>query len=89
LSLDAGSARLGVNGGREKVRLDRGQIEVMDPQMVEILRRKTPTERLAIAFGIWESVRLMLRTQLGELHPDWDAARVEREVASRMSHGAV
>ena len=71
------------------MRLDRGQIEVIDPSMVEILRRKTPAERLSIAFGMWESVRTMLLSQLAEMHPDWSLTQVEREVARRMSHGAV
>lgn len=71
------------------MRLDRGQIEVMDPMMAVILREKSPAERLAIAFGIWESVRAMLLTQLAEMHPSWSPSQVAREVARRMSHGAV
>jgi hypothetical protein len=71
------------------VRLDRGQIEVIDPQVADVLRQKTPAERLAIAFGIWESVRTMLLCQLAEMHPEWSSAQVEREVVRRMSHGAV
>jgi len=71
------------------MRLDRGQIEVIDRKVAEVLRRKSPAERLAIASGIWESVRTMLLTQLAELHPDWSPAQVEREVVRRMSHGAV
>ena len=35
------------------MRLDAGQIEVIDQTMADILRRKTPAERLAIASGIW------------------------------------
>ena len=71
------------------MRLDAGQIEVLDPAMADVLRRKTPAERLAIASGIWESVRIMLLTQLAERHPDWSPPQVEREVVRRMSHGAV
>lgn len=71
------------------MRLDAGQIEVMDPAMADVLRRKTPAERLAIAFGMWESARIMLLTQLAERHPEWSRERVEREVVRRMSHGTV
>lgn len=71
------------------MRLDAGQIEVMDQAMADVLRRKTPAERLAIASGMWESTRTMLLTQLAERHPDWSHAQVEREVARRMSHGAL
>jgi len=65
------------------------RIEVLDDAMAEVLRRKTPAERLAIGFGLWRSARRMLRGQLASLHPDWDAERLEREVVRRLSHGAV
>jgi hypothetical protein len=30
------------------MRLDRGQIEVLDEAMAEVLRRKTPAERISV-----------------------------------------
>jgi hypothetical protein len=71
------------------MRLDAGQIEIMDQAMADVLRRKTPAERLSIASGMWESARTMLLTQLAERHRDWSLEQVEREVVRRMSHGAV
>lgn len=53
---------------------DLRRIEVIDDTMAEVLRRKTPAERLAIGFGLWRSARKLLRGQLASLHPDWDAA---------------
>lgn len=70
------------------MRLDDGQIEVVDDAMAGVLRRKTPAERLAIGFALWESARTMLTSHLASTHPDWDARRVSREVARRLSHGA-
>lgn len=35
------------------LRLDKGQIEVVDDAMAEVLRRKTPAERISIGFGLW------------------------------------
>ena len=61
----------------------------VDDQMVEILRRKTPAERLAIAFGLWRSARLILTGCLKSLHPEWDEEKVRQEVVRRLSHGAV
>ena len=58
------------------MRLDAGQIEVIDRAMADVLRWKTPAERLEIAFGIWASARTMLLTQLADLHPDWTAEEV-------------
>jgi len=68
---------------------DARRIEVMDKAMAEVLRRKTPAERLAIGFGLWRSARIILRGQLASLHPEWDAQRLDREVVRRLSHGAV
>ena len=71
------------------LRLDPGQIEVVDETMAEILRRKTPAERIRIGFALWTSARDMLMTYLKKNHPDWDQGRIEKEVARRLSHGAV
>lgn len=71
------------------LRLDPGQIEVIDDIMAEILRRKTPAERIKIGFGIWTSARNMLIAHLKSLRPEWNTERLEREVARRISHGAV
>jgi len=71
------------------MRLDKGQIEVVDEVMTEVLRRKTPAERLKIGFGLWRSAWKLLREQLASLHPEWDAQRLERGVVRRLSHGAV
>ena len=70
-------------------RLDPGQIEVLDREMASILSRKTPAERLQNSFAIWESACSMLQAHLTHTHRDWTPERVRREVAHRMSHGAV
>ena len=71
------------------LRLDPGQIEVVDDAMAEILRRKTPAERIQIGFGLWTSARNMLMTYIRTIHPEWNNDRIEKEVARRLSHGAV
>ena len=71
------------------LRLDRGQIEVVDDIMAEILRRKTPAERIRIGFRMWTSVRNMLVVHLKKTHPEWNTEIIEKEVARRMSHGAI
>jgi len=52
--------------------------------MVEVMRKKTPAERLAIAFRMWDSARLMVKGGVRYQHPDWDDEAVEREIALRM-----
>jgi hypothetical protein len=64
-------------------------IEVMDDAMAEILRQKTPAERLRIAGRMWKSARVILRGAIRTEHPDWDTEQVNREIARRISHGVV
>lgn len=71
------------------MRLDAGQIEVVDDAMAEVLRMKRPSERIRIGFAIWESAHAMLTTYLKRRHPDWDSKRVESEVSGRFLHGAL
>lgn len=72
-----------------KYRLDPGQIEAVDDVMAEILRRKTPLERIEIGFKLWTSARKMLTAHLKSSHPDWDDKQISKEVAKRLSHGVV
>lgn len=71
------------------LRLDPGQIEVMDREMADVLRGKTPAERLRTSFALWASSCSMLQAHIASTHPEWPPDRVRREVAHRMSHGAV
>ena len=71
------------------MRLDHGQIEVVDNMMAEVLRHKTPAERIRIGCTLWVSVRGMLITHLRMTHPEWDSEKIEHEVARRLSHGAI
>jgi hypothetical protein len=57
--------------------------------MAEVLRRKTPAERISIADNLWESAYNMLLSHIGKTHPEWDSGRLKKEVARRLSHGAV
>ena len=71
------------------MRLDAGQIEVVDDAMAKVLRKKRPDERIRIGFDIWISAHAMLTTHIGRLHPDWDGEKVGREVARRFLHGSL
>ncbi|MDY7092076.1 MAG: hypothetical protein SX243_03805 [Acidobacteriota bacterium] len=68
---------------------DPRRIEVLDDDMVAILRAKTGAERLQIAFEMWESTCRMLTNMLSAEHPDWTAEEVQREVARRMARGEI
>jgi len=73
----------------KELRLDQGQIEVVDDLMAGILRAKTAAERIRIGFDMWISTRNFLQAHLRETHPDWGAEKGNQEVARRLSHGAV
>jgi hypothetical protein len=46
-------------------------IELLDEAVVEVLRRKTPAERLAMVFAADRTMRLRLEGHLRSCHPDW------------------
>jgi Rv0078B-related antitoxin len=69
--------------------LESRQIEVVDDVMAEILRKKTPAERIQIGFKMWTSARKMLTAHLKSIHPEWDDKQISQEVARRLSHGIV
>jgi hypothetical protein len=64
-------------------------VEIMDAMMVDVLRKKTPAERLKIAFGMWKTARVIIRGALIQQHPDWTDDQINREIATRISHGVV
>ena len=72
---------------RHKQRADR--LEVVDDDMADVLRLKSPAERLAIANGMWKSAQRMIRLVLRTENPNWSDERIEQETARRLSHGAV
>jgi len=63
------------------------RLDPPDARMLAALRGKSPAERLEIAFGLRRSARTILTGCLASLHPDWDAARVQAEVARRLARG--
>jgi hypothetical protein len=63
-------------------------IEVLDEAVADVLRNKSPGERLAIANGMWRSARQMIESLLRAEHPEWTDEEIRRDVARRMLHGA-
>ena len=71
------------------MRMDSRQVEVVDDRVAEILRAKTPAERLRIGFNMWISARRMLLAHIGQLHPEWSQKEVNDEVVGRLLHGSL
>lgn len=68
-------------------RLDPGQIEVVDDAVAEVLRRKTPAERVAMIAGSQRTARLILKSAIRRRHSDWSDVQLDREVAARLLNG--
>ena len=71
------------------MRVNVGQIEVVDHAMAAVFRKMTGAERLRVAFGLYSSARRMLLSHLRTEHPDWDEDAVIAEASRRLSHGVV
>lgn len=56
---------------------------VIDDETAEMLRKKTPTERIAMCFELTRLFRLRLYKHYQGLHPDWDEKQVLRAVAQK------
>jgi hypothetical protein len=65
-------------------RLDANRIEVLDDDMVEVLKRKTPVERVAMVLDANQTMRLMLQAHFRERHPKWDDDQIAVAVARRL-----
>ena len=63
-------------------------VEILDPIVVECLRRLSPEQRLVQAFNMWDSAVAIVRAAVRQQHPEFDEAAVLRESARRLSHGA-
>ena len=71
-----------------KWRLDAGQIEVVDDGVAEILRRKTPAQRVAMAFAADRTIRQVIAGSIRSRHPEWNESQVREELVRRMTRGA-
>lgn len=70
------------------MRIDKRNLEIIDDTMAQVLRDKTPQQRLAIAFSMWNSAKIQLINYLRSQHSDWNEDMIKKEVARRLSHGA-
>jgi len=65
-------------------RFDVNRIEVLDDEMVRVLRSKTPVERIAMVLDANRTMRLMLESHFRERHPDWDQSQIADAIARRL-----
>ncbi len=59
-------------------------VRTMNPRLAEILRRRTPGERMRSALEANELVRSMIMGTLRARHPEWNDARLRKELIRRV-----
>jgi len=62
-------------------------IEVLDEEMVAILRDKTPSQKIAMVAAAHRTARILAKAGVRHLHPDWSEEQVQVEVLRRMTRG--
>ena len=70
------------------VRVTGTSLDAPDPDMIAVLRGKTPAERLQIATEMWRFAFRMTRAQVEKTRPGASAEDVSRETARRMANGS-
>lgn len=69
------------------LRLDRGQIEVVDDKVAEILRKKSGPERLNMVWDAWSFFEIRIRAHLKGVHPEWTEEQIRKEIVRRVTYG--
>ena len=62
-------------------------VEFMDREMVEILRSKTVTEKIAMVGAAHRTAKKLVACGIRGRHPDWTEEEIQLEVARRMIDG--
>ena len=73
----------------EQRKLSLSQIEVIDDITAGIMRGKTPAQRIAMGFNMWNIAHDLLSGYIRKTHSAWTENKIKTEIARRLSHGAV
>lgn len=63
------------------------RIELVSPDVVEMLRGKTPAEKVEMISAANRTARLLAAAGVRFAHPDWDESQVKEEVIRRVCGG--
>jgi hypothetical protein len=73
----------------KRLRLDKGQIEVVDNKVAEILRMKSGHERLRMVWDAWNFYEKTITTYLKYKHPEWAENQIREEIVRRVTYGSM
>jgi hypothetical protein len=68
-------------------RLDDGQIEVVDQAVADVMRRKSPAEKVAMVCAAHRTAKRLMAAGIRRMHPDWSDDDIQAEVCRRLLHG--
>jgi hypothetical protein len=63
------------------------RIDSMDASLAEVLRTKTPAEKIEMVAAANRTARLLAAGGVRLLHPEWNESQIEAEVVRRVSRG--
>lgn len=69
------------------LRLDKGQVEVLDDKVAEIIKMKSGPERLNMVWEAWTFFEKRIRLYLINIHPDWTQEQIQTEIVKRVAYG--
>jgi hypothetical protein len=72
----------------ERINMDTRNLELISDELADLFKRKTPGEKLSMAFSMWDTARDLIHAHITSLHPEWHEEMKAREVARRLSHGS-
>ncbi len=62
-------------------------IEVVDDSLADVLKSKSPAERIMIVAAANRTARILAAAGARFLHPEWDEPQIQAEVARRVAGG--
>ena len=63
------------------------KIEVVDEDLAEVLRHKSPAEKIEMVAAANRTARLLAAAGIRYQHPDWNDDQVQAEVIRRVTGG--
>jgi len=70
------------------MKIEERNIEIISDEVADVLKKKSPMERIEIAFDICRTVQILIENHLRYLHPEWTEQEIKKEIARRISCGA-
>ena len=69
--------------------VDARNLESIDDALADVLRRKTPAEKVEMIAAANRTARLLAAAGIRYQHPDWADERVQAEVIARVCGGPI